>query len=122
MPITRTTNIRLVKYLAVIVASLLILLFIIWRSLNYVRGPDITIFEPMNGASTSSSTITLKGQVARVNNLSVNGNIVPVDQQGLFTWSLVIFPGVNIITIDAKDRFLRNTRETILLVGTSPRE
>lgn len=98
--------------------ALVIVIYAIWRSLNYARGPHITIFEPLDGTSISSSIVTIKGRADRVNKLSLNSQPISMDEQGNFDETVTVFPGVNILTLQANDQFNRSIDSTLHLFGT----
>ena len=113
---TRTQFIRGIKIGGITVAAMLIIGYGAWRSFNYARGPAIEVFQPKDGSAISASTIEVIGRADRVNSLSVNGMSVSLDEKGNFRENLVVFPGVNIITLDAKDQFGRATEKQIEVV------
>ena len=117
MSLNRSTTIRLIKYLLAFFIILVITLYAIWRSLNYARGPVIEIFQPNNGSSIDSKTVNITGRVIRVNSISLNGHAITVDTEGNFNEPLVIFHGLNIITLVAKDQFDRSVKKELQLVG-----
>ncbi len=101
---------------AIIVAGLIIA-YAIWRSLNYARGPHIDIFEPANGSATTTNTITVRGRSERINNLTLNGNPIFIDEQGNFSEVIILFSGINRLTIAGRDQFGRDTQTRIEVVG-----
>ena len=113
---TRTQYIRYIKIGIIIVAALIIVGYGAWRSLDYARGPAITIFQPVNGSTAASSTIDILGRAVRVNDLTVNGMSVSLDEQGDFKETVIVFPGVNVITLAAKDQFGRAVEKQIEVV------
>jgi len=119
MTFTRTTMVRIMRITGISILSALIIAYAIWRSLNYARGPEIDVALPMNGASISSPTVTINGRALRVNSLSLNGRPITVDQQGNFSETLIVFPGMNVITLSAQDQFGRNTQKELEIVGTA---
>jgi hypothetical protein len=114
---TRTSFIRTIKIAATAIIIILIVAFAVWRSLNYVRGPKITITEPANGVSITEKSVTVKGRVERATNFLLNGNQTNIDEQGNFSKDIIIFPGINLITLSAKDQFGRSTENRLTLVG-----
>ncbi|MEA2715421.1 MAG: Glucodextranase, domain [Candidatus Parcubacteria bacterium] len=120
MPITRTTVIRYFRAMAFVVIAGIIVAYAIWRSLNYARGPVIVIFEPPNGSAIASSSVEILGRAERVSSLSLNGDMISVDESGNFKELVVVFPGLNKVTFLAHDQFGRNTRLELDLVGTAP--
>ncbi|MEN9524465.1 MAG: hypothetical protein RL536_534 [Candidatus Parcubacteria bacterium] len=107
MPFTRTTFIRILKIGSAVLIILVIIAYALWRSLAYARGPHINIIEPVDGASISASTTVIRGNVERANNITLNGRTVTIDELGNFSEIIIVFPGINIITLDAKDQFER---------------
>lgn len=118
MNITRSTTLRFIKLIVIGLVIFIIVGYAIWRSLNYFRGPEITIFEPVNGSSIATSTIVVRGQAERINNISLNGSLILIDEQGNFGRILAIFPGINILTFNASDQFGRTSSLELRLFGT----
>jgi hypothetical protein len=114
---TRTHNRRLVKFAGVSILVLAIAAFAMSRSLNYARGPEISIIEPANGATINSPTVIIRGMATRVNKIALNGNPISMDEQGNWNETVVIFSGLNKITVSATDRFGRSIEKTLDLVG-----
>jgi hypothetical protein len=113
---TRTQLIRNLKIGIIVLAALIIASYGAWRSLDYARGPVITVFQPIDGSMIASSTAEIIGRADRVNDLTINGRPISLDEQGNFKETLIVFPGVNIITLDAKDQFGRSTEKQIEVV------
>lgn len=116
MPLTRTTTIRIIKITSLIIVVVIIVAYGVSRSLNYARGPKIDIYNPANGTVATSSMIEIVGRVERAHNLFLNGHPVTVDEQGNFKENILVFKGINIITMRADDQFGRNTEITRTLV------
>jgi|GEM_PF-3234949 len=105
--------------MATLIVVGLIVIFAIWRSLDYARGPSVTVTEPINGSSISTESIIIKGVVERAKNMLLNGNEINIDEKGDFSETVIVFPGINLITLTAKDQFGRSAIQTITLVGNS---
>jgi hypothetical protein len=118
MPLNRTASIRIIQISAIVFIAILIGSYALWRSLNYARGPHITIFEPLDGSSVSASVVTIKGRADRVNKIELNMQPISMDEQGNFSEMITIFPGTNILTFDASDQFNRSTETVLHLFGT----
>lgn len=119
MNFTRTRFLKTIQVSIVVIVVVLIILYIGFRSLPYLRGPEILVFEPVSGITISSTTTTIIGQALRVNSLSMNDNPIQVDESGNFKETLIVFPGLNIIKISATDQFQRSVTHEIRLVGSS---
>jgi hypothetical protein len=118
MRFTRTSLLRLIKILTAIILGGLIISYATWRSLNYARGPQVEVYEPVHGSATASSTVVIRGQATRVNNLTINGMPMYISEDGYFGNILVVFPGTNIITLVGYDQFDRKTEKTLEIIGT----
>ncbi len=110
-------TIRFLQALIIILAIFVVIGYATWRSLNYARGPEIDIFFPQDWHTATTSTISIFGRVQRVNDLYLNGKAITVNEQGNFNEKIIVFPGVNIITFDAHDRFERETSKQLKIVG-----
>ena len=119
MALTRTTTVRLLRLLLIFFIIAIIVIYAIWRSLNYARGPEIRIDTPRPGSTVASSTVEIRGQALRITSLSLNGSVIPVDQQGNFDEIIVVFPGMNRLTISANDQFGRQTAEELDIFGAA---
>lgn len=64
----------------------------------------------------STSTVTVKGQVLHIQDVSINGRPIQIDTSGNFSEPLLLFPGYNVAVISAKDRFKRITEYKLELV------
>ena len=117
MRLTRTANIRLLKIAGAIAIVGIIIIYAVWRSFNYTLGPGIEINEPADGSSVFSPTISIKGKATRINDLSLNGKMISVDQEGNFSETIVVFPGLNTISLSASDQFGRKIKREIRLAG-----
>src|SRR3989344_6465184 len=106
---TRTSLLRLLKYIGIATALIVLIGYGSWRSFNYARGPEIHVSDPSDGAQINSPTTIIRGRASRVNDLLLNGSPLPIDEMGNFMTTVVIFPGVNLITIAATDKFGRAT-------------
>ena len=117
MPLTRTNTLRLIKIGAGALIILLIAGYALSRSLNYARGPHITVLEPEHGAAILASTTLVRGQVERANNITLNGKALLIDEEGHFSETIIVFTGVNVITLEASDQFERSVEMRIEVVG-----
>ena len=118
MDLTRSRFVRLVRTAAAVIGIIIVIAYAAYRSLPYLRGPVIHIFQPVDGSSVSSTTVIVIGRADRVNSLSLNGDPIQVDQSGNFQQTLIVFPGMNLITLTATDQFKRTTSSELDIYGT----
>ncbi len=115
--LTRTTILRFIKIGGGILVTTIVVAYAISRSTSYVRGPQITITNPANWASIAASTTIIQGRIDRANNLTLNGRDISIDEYGNFNEHIIVFPGTNIITLEAHDQFERKVKTELRLQG-----
>jgi hypothetical protein len=110
---TRTISIK--KYLKL---GLLIGLFAfmvgysIFQTKALTKGVDLTLSGIKDGETFEKDIVNITGRALYANHLLINGNEILVDQDDNFSEELVLSPGYNIITIEAKDQFNKITQNT----------
>ncbi len=62
--------------------------------------------------------ITIEGRAGRISTLLMNGQQIPVTEDGAFSEGYVLSPGYNEITLEARDRYGNTTERTIEIVYT----
>jgi hypothetical protein len=96
------------RSLASVLAIVFLLLFVLYagfETIKYFSGPSLEITEPQDLDTIRDSTVTLKGKVARVAYITINGNEAYADTNGNFSAELLLPEGYSIIRITVKDRF-----------------
>lgn len=117
MTLTRTRFSKLLKLAALVAVLIVIIGYAVTRSLPYFRGPEIAVFQPLNGSTISSTTVTIIGRAQRINSLGINAHPIQIDEQGNFKETLIVFPGINIISLDATDQFNRSAHLELRILG-----
>ncbi len=117
MPYTRTTARTLIRYFFILIVAVLIVTYAVLRSINYTRGPAVDIAFPRNGEATSSPIVEIYGRAERASSITIDGRLITVDEDGNFSEVLVVFPGVNVVSFEARDQFGRATKKQISLFG-----
>lgn len=86
-----------------------------YKALPLILGPKIEIASPQNGEIVEGTTANIRGTVTRSQQFFVNGIATPFSKEGIFETRIPIYPGNNIITLTALDRFNRPTAVTLTL-------
>lgn len=63
--------------------------------------------------SVASPLVALKGQASTIAELRINGNSVPVTEDGAFEEPYLLAPGFNRIVFEARDQYGRTAEEII---------
>ena len=96
--------------------AMMILGYALFQARNLIRGPMISIENPQNGSTLVESLISIEGHAENISYISLNDRQIFIDEAGAFKEKLLLSYGYNIMTIKAKDKFGRETQETLELV------
>ena len=107
---SRVTKIVLVVFFILIAA------YACYEAWGLLRGPTIEIDNRV--MEVHDSFITVEGAARRVTSLSMNGEPIPVTEEGAFSEGYVLVPGYNRIVLEAKDRYGKSTKHSIEIVYT----
>ena len=113
---------KLVTLIILLIVILIIGGYGYFRSRDYLTGPIVRVDTPLDGKTQTEALIVVRGFSKNVSFLTLNGNKIFVDELGEFKEQLLLFPGYNIITLEAKDRFGRQTKKTLELVYKEPQK
>lgn len=86
------------------------------QSGNFIEGPTLLITTPINGSTSAESLIIIEGVAQHISHIQLNDGQIFVDEDGNFREQLLLSPGYNIITLEAQDRFGRETTKTLELI------
>lgn len=115
---TRRDVIRLITWAIPVIVVIIIVGYALWRSAAYTSGPKITVIQPPQGASIATSSVTIVGQAERITALYLNNKAISIDETGNFKETILLFPGINILTLEGKDQFKRSAHTTVTLIRT----
>lgn len=114
---SRTETIRFAKIIGIVLFVILILTFVFFRSLNYLRGPSIVIDSPKDGSVVSANFVEISGNAQRIVKINLNGYPIYIDEQGNWKEKLIIFQGLNKITVEVEDQFGRKINKQLDIIG-----
>ncbi len=100
------------KRLSLVVAILVIGLIFgyFWHQINYlINPPSVKITQPIPDFATQDKSVEISGQTESDVYLTVNGKEIYVDSRGNFSSILSLESGLNILRIEARDRFGKTT-------------
>lgn len=92
------------------------LLFVYFQVRDIISGPIITVTEPQDGATATTSLITVSGTTRNAAQIYLNGTQIFTNEQGIFRETLLLPRGYSILELKAADRFKRETRREIRVV------
>ncbi len=106
----------ILKIFLIVVVIFLIAGYAYYRTKDFIRGPTITILSPINGSTLRNSLIEIEGTTKNISYISINDRQIFTDESGFFREKLLLYPGYNIISIKASDKFERSIEKTLELV------
>jgi len=126
-PVVKTNNIsgfnilkpKFLKFLGIAFLILALLAYLGWEINNTISPPEILIFEPTNNFRTTEPSTTVSGQTKAEVQLTINNELVLLDEEGRFSQSINLINGVNNLEISAKKKHSKvKTIELVILRET----
>lgn len=101
---------------AVILLGVVIVGYSLFQAQKLIKGPIIEIYTPENGATYNQTLIEIEGRAKNTAYLNLNGRKIFTDREGYFREKLLLFPGYNIIKLDATDKFKKYNEKTLEVI------
>ena len=96
--------------------GMIILGYSLFQAQKLISGPIIDIYTPQNGTTYSQTLIEISGRAKNASYLNLNNRPIFTDKDGYFKEKLLLFPGYNIIKLDAQDKFKHYTEKKLELI------
>lgn len=96
-----------------LIFALAILMFVVYLVIQYssiLSAPEVEVESPKDDETTSVPVILVRGTTEKDTTISINGQFVPVDEDGKFTYQYTLTEGKNSIEIVAAKRLSPKTR------------
>ncbi len=104
------------KNALLIILFLLLTIYSLYQARFLILGPQIKIESPQDGETVKNPLIIISGWANNVAWLSLNDRQIFTDEDGHWSEKLIVSEGLSIMTLRARDRFGRETRETLRIV------
>lgn len=111
----KSPSIAIKKILAVSVISF-ILLYALFEARGLIAGPALSIDSPKNGETIYEPAVQITGNTRSITELTINGGVIAVHENGTFSNAVVLKDGYNEIVLTVKDRFNREVSETLQIM------
>jgi len=96
---------KILKITSLSVFFLFIIIYAFFRSYDLILGVKIKRLNIVDGAKVTESVTEIKGNAKNAINLTLNGREISIDQKGDFSETIALFPGYNILNLQAQDKF-----------------
>lgn len=94
--------------------------YAIFQARNIVRGAEISLTSPKDELVVATSTISITGIALRAAHITLDDNPIFTDPAGNFSEETILTPGMNIIKIQAEDRYKRQKTELLHIYYYAP--
>ena len=112
MDMFRHFNLKKILSLASGIAIVVIILgYGIWISRDLLFGIRFSINGLTDGMSTNQGILTFSGTANHASLLVIDGETIPLAENGTWTDTLAVLPGYNTIQLQVTDRFKRTTEK-----------
>jgi len=98
------------------VLLLVILGYSAFEARKILEGPNLKITSPLTREIKNDPYVHIAGIAKNIKEIKLNGNSIFVDESGNFNEKFMLISGYNIIEIQAKDKFNKETKEILELV------
>jgi len=109
-------KLRRIEIILGIVFAFLIIVYVFFRSFDFIKGPSIELNEPKDNFTYDSPLIDVSGVVKNVSNVVLNGKQISINKNGFFNEKYILAKGLNKISLKINDRFNRETEKIINVV------
>ncbi len=93
------------RKLALMLMTVFLIGYGLFQARDYLRGPQLTLDNPSNGAVVKNVVVSIRGKAEDISRLTLNGRAIFTDAHGNFSEQLLLAPGLNIIKLEAQDKF-----------------
>jgi len=104
------------RYAFLIVLFILLASYSLYQARALLIGPKIWINSPEDGQVVSNPLVVIEGQSRNIAWISLNGRQIFTDEEGRWSEKLIVSEGTSIMTVEASDRFGRETKKSIRIV------
>ena len=96
--------------------GLVILVYSLFQGWKLISGPIIDVYTPQNGATYSQTLIEIEGRARNISYINLNDKPIFTDKDGYFKEKLLLSPGLNVIKLDAQDKFKTYTEKRLEVI------
>ena len=99
-----------------ILFGLIIVGYSLFQAWKLISGPIIDIYTPQNGATYNQTLIEIDGRARNISYINLNDRPIFTDKDGYFKEKLLLSPGLNVIKLDAQDKFKTYTEKRLEVI------
>ncbi|MSU76250.1 helix-turn-helix domain-containing protein [Patescibacteria group bacterium] len=113
---------RTLGYIAGALVLFIVVSYLFTQVSVFAAPPKLEVTSPSGGSTSSSETVTVKGETDPGAALSINGQPIPTDTDGAFKEEVRLLPGTNSLRVVAKNKNGRQRVEqrSVIVATGSP--
>lgn len=92
---------------------LIVISYSLFTARSLIRGPVLEVYEPLDGAIISTSTVIIRGFAPNAKVITINDQQIVVDEQGNFGEIRLLEQGENVYKLFIKDKFNRENQRIL---------
>lgn len=110
---------KVFKFLSIVLVIAALLGYLGWSVKNIISPPEVIIYQPDNNFRTSESSVSVVGKTEPEVQLSINGELVLLDEEGNFNQTVNLVTGLNNLLISAKKKHSKTNELELTILRES---
>ncbi|PLX24728.1 hypothetical protein C0580_04415 [Candidatus Parcubacteria bacterium] len=110
---------KVLKFFSVTIVILALLGYLGWSVKNIISAPEVVIHQPSNNFRTTESSVEIVGQTKPEVQLTINGELVLLDEDGNFFQTVNLVNGLNNLEISAKKKHSKTNNIELIIFRES---
>lgn len=102
-----------IKIFLLIFGLLSISAFTIFELRKVISGPELTLECDCDYIQSEENTYKLSGKTKNVSEIIIGDRKIYIDMQGGFQENILLYPGINLITIKSLDKFGKEVKKEV---------
>jgi hypothetical protein len=104
------------RNISILVVAIIVIGYTIFNFRIFVAGPQIVFKSPTNGSAQEKSLVEIEGLAKNISHITLNDRQIFINQSGEFNETVLLYPGYNVFTVKARDKFNRETENKLEIV------
>lgn len=104
------------KVIAIVVVLIILFGYLFFKINSYISPPELTIIYPTENLETTENIITISGHTEWEAIVSINGDNIPVEEDGNFQTDVKLKYGLNRFNISSQRKHGRKNEQEILIL------
>jgi hypothetical protein len=108
--------ISIIRISAISIFGIIIVGYSLFQAQKLISGPIIDIYTPQNGATYNQTLIEIDGRAQNISYINLDDRKIFIDKDGYFKEKVLLSQGLNVIKLDARDKFDATTEKKLEVI------